>query len=211
MVLPRSELGAGARGLEVAIGSGYLANAVAGSRTLDPNDTEPQLDRAGRVTGYSLGYLDVAYASLARGAGLIAVESDVDLYRSPAAVDARLATQLRDALRFRGKRVDNGQRLLDSGTFAVTGLDTNAIGVLETIAYGAARYHATIVSFRAGSLLATDRRHPRGRGGLRPATRSTSPGRSRSGSARSRRARSRGAPVPVPPTATSGMPPCRRA
>ena len=83
MVLPRSELGAGARGLDVAIGSGYLSNAVAGSRTLDPNDTEPQLDRAGRVTGYSLGYLDVAYASLARGAGLIAVESDVDLYRSP--------------------------------------------------------------------------------------------------------------------------------
>ena len=39
MVLPQSALGPGARGLEVAIGSGYLSNAVVGSRTLDPNDT----------------------------------------------------------------------------------------------------------------------------------------------------------------------------
>ena len=108
------------------------------------------------MTGYSLGYLDVAYGSLARGQGLIAVESDIDLYRSPAAdEDARLAAQVRDAKLFRGKRVDNGQRLLDSGAFAVTGLDTHAVGVLETIAYGSARCRATIVSFRAGPLLAT--------------------------------------------------------
>jgi hypothetical protein len=206
MVLPHSQLGPGARGLEVAIGSGYLSNAVMGSRTLDPNDAEPQLDRAGRVTGYSLGYLDVAYANLARGAGLIAVESDVDLYRSPAAVDARLATQLGDAQRFRGKRVDNGQRLLDSGSFAVTGLDTNAIGVLETIAYGSARYHATIVSFRAGPLLATVGVT---RADAKPAT-SYALGLASALAERIRRVETgaiAGASVPVPPTAASGEPP----
>ena len=79
-----------AKRLVVKIGSGVQSNAAAADDTLDPKDTGPQLGRDGRISGYALEYDELAFQRLERGKGVLAVGSSVDLFKTPAAVDAYL-------------------------------------------------------------------------------------------------------------------------
>ena len=116
MVLPKSQLGPAARGLEVKIGSGVQSNAAAAEDTLDPKDTAKQLARGGRISGYSLEYDELAFKGLVRGSGVLAVGSSVDLFASAAAAGRYSAKQLRDGARYDGKYVEAGFRLTDWST-----------------------------------------------------------------------------------------------
>ena len=154
MVLPKEQFGREARGLEVEIGSGYTDNAAAADATLDPDDTEQQLARAGRIFGYDLSYGELSRAAFVRGSGLQAIGSSVDLFRSAGAADAFITKQLRDARRFRGKRVDFGVSLVASNTFPVSSIGDRAVGLRTTVELGGKRLYDTVVAFRVGPLAA---------------------------------------------------------
>ena len=79
MVLPKSELGALGRGLEVEMGSGVQSNAAAAEDTLDPKDTASSSAAAGasRATPSST---TTSPSGLMRGRGVLAVGSSVDLF-----------------------------------------------------------------------------------------------------------------------------------
>lgn len=117
MVLPKSALGSEANGLDVDPGSGFTDNAAAADTTLDPNDSGRQVVRSGRIAGCELTYTDLSSAPFARGSGLLSLASSVDLFKSARSADAFITKQLRDARRFRGKRVDFGMSLLASSAF----------------------------------------------------------------------------------------------
>ena len=153
MVLPRSQLGAVARGLDVKLGSGVQGNAAAAKDTLDPKDTAGGLARGGRIGGYSLEYDDLSFQGLESGRGVLAVGSSVDVFTSAGAADRYAVKQLADGKRYDGKYVEAGFRLADWRTSRVKGLGPGATLVRETLRLGVTRYHGTLVFFRVGTLL----------------------------------------------------------
>jgi len=90
MPLPKAALGAAARSLPLDRDSGIQSNAAA-SRSNNGNPTAAALDRAGRLTGYGLGYSDNEARALAAGHGLVEVQTQADLYLNPAAARAGVA------------------------------------------------------------------------------------------------------------------------
>src|SRR3954468_18328612 len=144
MVLPKSQLGAAARGLDVKIGAGVQTNAAAADDTLDPHDTAGQLARGGRISGYSLEYDEIAFQRLRRGKGVLAVGSAVDQFRSAAAAKAYDAKQLRDGEHYDGKYVDAGFRLSDWHTSPAKGLGRDAVLIRETLRLGSERFYGTL-------------------------------------------------------------------
>ena len=58
-------------------------NAAAAESSLDPKDSAAALGRAGRLSGYSLRYDDLALNSVVRRNGVIGVETSVSLFTSP--------------------------------------------------------------------------------------------------------------------------------
>jgi hypothetical protein len=153
MVLPESQLGAVARGLDVKIGSGVQGNAAAAEDSLDPEDTAAQLARGGRISGYSLEYDDLAFDRLERRRGVLAVGSSVDLFTTAAAAAAYDAKQRSDGTRYAGKYVEAGFRLAGWHTAPVDGLGKGAVLVRESLQLGDTRYYGTLVLFRRGPLL----------------------------------------------------------
>jgi hypothetical protein len=153
MVLPKSQLGASARGLEVKIGSGVQSNAAAAEDTLDPNDTAAQLARGGRVTGYSLEYDELAFERLQRGKGVLGVASSVDLFASPAAAKRYIAKQLADGRRYDGKYVEAGFRLMDWKTSPAKGLGPGAVVISESLRLGGTHFYGTVVVLRIGKAM----------------------------------------------------------
>lgn len=154
MVLPKDALGSAARGLDVDLDCGFTDNAAAADATLDPTDTAGQLTRAGRVAGYDLSYSDLSLVPLARGSGLLAIGSSVDLFESNEAAGAFLTKQVRDAQRLRGKRLEPGVGLVASGTFPAGRIGDRSVGLRETVAMFGKRMYGTIVGFRIGALVA---------------------------------------------------------
>jgi hypothetical protein len=155
MVLPKSQLGSLARGLEVEIGSGVQSNAAAAEDTLDPKDTAKQLGGGGRISGYSLQYDDLAFKGLVRGHGVLSVGTSVDLFTGAAAADRYLAKQMRDGVRYDGKYVEAGFRLTDWETSPAKGLGKGAVLIREALRLGDTHYNGTLVVFRSGPLLAS--------------------------------------------------------
>jgi hypothetical protein len=153
MVLPRSQLGATARGLDVKIGSGVQSNAAAAEDTLDPMDTAEQLARGGRVTGYSLEYDELAFERLRRGKGVLSIGSSVDLFTTAAAAERYIAKQLADGRKYDGRYVEAGLRLTDWRTSPVRGLGGGAVLIREALRLGDARFSGTVVVFRTGKLM----------------------------------------------------------
>jgi hypothetical protein len=56
LVLPQSEIGSLVRGFEIDSGSGASDNAEAAENSLNPDDTEGDMDERGRISGYSLDF-----------------------------------------------------------------------------------------------------------------------------------------------------------
>lgn len=56
LVLPESEVGSLVRGFDIDSGSGPSTNADSADSSLNPDDTEADLEEAGRIEGYSLDF-----------------------------------------------------------------------------------------------------------------------------------------------------------
>ncbi len=153
-VLPKPKLGAEARPLVVAIGSGYTDSAAAAEETTDPTDTAEDLGSAGRYVGYQLSYADVSGRHLLRGKGLVEIGSSVEIFGNARDANAFLTKQVQDTRRFRGERIGFGRRLVAARSFKVGKLGHRSLGLRTTVDIGRHRVYETRAAFRVGSLLA---------------------------------------------------------
>lgn len=156
MVLPREELGAAADGLEVdAASSGPSDNEGAAGSSIDPEDTGVELERAERMTGYELDYVDPGLTSLTQAVGVYEVGTRVHLFRTRAAASAFLAKQKDDFVRLDDVERQDGVRLQSVTTFPVEGLGGEAFGVTASIAFQGVATNGTFVAFRTGRIVGT--------------------------------------------------------
>ena len=154
MVLPQEVLGEEFAGLEIDDDSGFVDNEEAADDTIDPEDTAENLERAGRVNGYELGYEAADWFSLLEaGEGVLSVGTDVDLFRDGGVASDFVAKQLGDYLRLKGEEIEAGITLEEVETFQVPGLADEAVGVRSRITFGDAQMYGTFVGFRLDRLL----------------------------------------------------------
>jgi hypothetical protein len=154
MVVPKSQLGSVADGLEIALGSGVEDNAAAADDSLDPKDDAAQLARAGRLTGYALEYDDLAFDSLVRQRGVVSVQTTVSLFTSSSAANEFMTKGIADATKYAGRYVGDGLYLDEVGVNAVTGLGDRAASMTGSGRFGSARFHETSIGFRTGTIFA---------------------------------------------------------
>jgi hypothetical protein len=152
MVLPKAALGPAGSSLRLdRSSSGVQDNAASADDSIDPHDTASSLARAGRITGYELGYSDPSLAALQRGAGLLEIDTEVDLYTQPSAVSAAMAKDLSDFRRYEGKVVD-GVKLRKVEAFDVPRLGDAVFGRRLALSFNGKRVWVTGVEFRLGAL-----------------------------------------------------------
>lgn len=148
LVLPASEIGRLARGFQVDPGSGPIDNATAAENSINPDDTERDFERKGRISGYSLDYSNPN----AETDGVFQVGTTVSLWEDAAKAAASLKEALEEFQSFEGEEVD-GVVLAKVETFNVSGLGDEARGVrieLEVVGFGS--FYGTAVYVRMGRL-----------------------------------------------------------
>jgi hypothetical protein len=152
LVLPRSELGRAADGLQIKLVSGETSNARAAGDSFDPADTAASVAKAGRISGFRLVYGDTGFEALRQGRGLIDLGTSVDYFKTVKQVRAYETTLLRDLKRARGKNLQ-GLVVERVTTFRVQGLGPAAVGVRLVQRIGSRRIYSTYVDFQLGPLL----------------------------------------------------------
>ena len=157
MVLPKSALGANARGMKLNRKSGYLSNARAAEGDLDPRMTSDSLSRGGRLFGYArvyrLGESEFEDDVLG-GAGLVQTGTQVDLYRDKAAASHHMQTSVNDLRALVGKPIKHGATLERASTFNVERIADGAIGARFAVRIEGLNVYYTEVAFRRNGLLA---------------------------------------------------------
>jgi len=154
MVLPQEDLGEEFADLEIDEDSGFVDNEQAADGTIDPPDTADDLEQAGRINGYELGYEAPDWFSvLEAGQGVIAVDTEVVLFEDGPAASEFLAKQVDDSLRLEGEEIQTGITLEEVETFQVVGLADEAVGQRRRISFGDAQMYGTVVGFRLDRLL----------------------------------------------------------
>src|SRR5262249_10740323 len=157
MVLPKSALGANARGMRLNRESGYLSNARAAETDMDPRMTRDSLSRGGRLFGYALVYRlgeSKFEDDVLGGAGLVQTGTLVDFYRDKAAASSHQRTSVNDLLALVGKPIKDGATLERASTFRVERVADPASGVRFTVRIQGFDIYYTEVAFRRNSLLA---------------------------------------------------------
>jgi hypothetical protein len=157
MVLPKSALGANARGMRINRESGYLSNARAAATDMDPRMTRNSLSRGGRLFGYALVYRlgeSEFEDALLSGAGLVQTGTLVDLYRDKAAASSHQRTSVNDLLALVGKPIKDGATLERASTFNVGRIADAVIGVRFAVRINRLVIYYTEVAFHRSSLLA---------------------------------------------------------
>jgi hypothetical protein len=152
LVVPRSELGRAAAGLQVELISGEVSNERAANDSFDPADTAASLAKAGRLSGYRLIYGDPGFDPLRRGRGLIDIGTSLDYFKSPKQASVYEEKSIRDLRQARGQNL-GGVVLEQVGTFRVRGLGPAAIGVRVVQRLGTKRVYNTYVDFQLGLLV----------------------------------------------------------
>ena len=152
LVLPRSELGHAAAGLQVELVSGEISNERAANDSFDPADTAASLTKAGRLSGFRLIYGDPGFGAMRRGRGLIDLGTSLDYFKNAKQGSAYEAKSLRDLRRARGLNL-GGVVVEQVTTFRVRGLGTAAIGVRVVQRIGSKRIYNTYVDFQLGRLI----------------------------------------------------------
>lgn len=154
MILPQEDLGEEFADLEIDEDSGFVDNEQAADGTIDPHDTADDLEQAGRINGYELGYEAPDWFSvLEAGQGVIAVDTEVVLFEDGPAASEFLAKQVDDSLRLEGEEIQTGITLEEVETFQVVGLADEAVGQRRRISFGDAQMYGTVVGFRLDRLL----------------------------------------------------------
>ena len=154
MVLPQEAFGGASDGLEVASYSGVKDSSEVADDTLDPEDTGDDLEEAGFVTGYSLGFEDPTLSALEEGKGVLDASSTVELFEDEAAAAAYLAKLLEDNRRFEGEETEPGSTLEGVEEFSVEGIADDATGLILHGSFGDSDFYATGVVFTLGRLRA---------------------------------------------------------
>jgi hypothetical protein len=153
MPLPRTSLGPDAASLPLDHDSGVVTNTDDANNATGDVSSE-DLTKLGQVTAYALDYNDRGFSAIDAGKGLIQVESEVRLYRTPAAATHGFAFWKKDdgdASRFQKLGID----------ITVKPLHVAAIGDATFAYQGDERIvstkpiYGTDVWFRAGRLLAS--------------------------------------------------------
>jgi hypothetical protein len=152
IVVPGSQLGSAAAGLQVELVSGETSNARAADESFDPTDTAASIGKAGRISGYRLYYGDPGFEALRRGAGLIDLGTSLDFFKSARQVRAYETKLIRDLNAVRGQNFQ-GVVVERVSTFPVRGLGAAAIGVRVVQRIGTKRVYNTYVDFQLGRLL----------------------------------------------------------
>jgi hypothetical protein len=154
MVVPKDQLGAPAKGLDIDDDSGSYDNKEGAHDTVDPHDTAASLRAAGRVGGYQLTYSSPKALDLWRdGGGYSDVTTSVELFATPSDAAAFLDTQARDFARFEGRTIHHGTRLSKVDVARITDIADSAWVIHGTITFGKIVAHGTIVAFRHGRIV----------------------------------------------------------
>jgi hypothetical protein len=154
MVVPKAQLGAPAKGLDIDDDSGPYDNQKGAHDTVDPRDTAASLRAAGRVGGYQLAYSSPKALDLWRdGGGYSDVTTSVELFATPSDAAAFLDTQARDFARFEGRTIHHGTRLSKVDVARITDIADSAWIIHGTITFGKIAEHGTIVAFRQGRIV----------------------------------------------------------
>src|SRR5207302_6940518 len=106
------------------------------ARNPDPRITVASLTKAGRLSGYALGYSlsqSQTQNAFLNGAGLFRIVTEVDLYRDAKGPTTRLMQGVRDLRALRGKPLKLGTRLVSLETFPVRGVGDAAVGLAYVI------------------------------------------------------------------------------
>jgi len=152
MVLPPSQLAGLASGLELDDDdSGVQANADVANDGPRKCRTPAALGRMGRITGYGLDYQDDDLSRVKEGAGVVGVESRVDLYRDQAGASKALRRHLADERRQVGLTL-GGVTFERLDTFDVKVAD-EALGFRERSRIGPYRGQSATIVLRVGRLV----------------------------------------------------------
>jgi hypothetical protein len=154
MVVPKAQLGAPAKGLDIDDDSGPYDNKESAHDTVDPHDTTDSLRAVGRVGGYELTYSSPRALDIWRnGGGYSDVTTSVELFETPSDAAAYLDTQARDFARFEGRTIQHGTRLSKVDVVRITDIADSAWVIHGTITFGKIVAHGTIVAFRHGRIV----------------------------------------------------------
>jgi hypothetical protein len=154
MVVPKDQLGAPAKGLDIDDDSGSYDNKEGAHDTVDPHDTAVSLRAAGRVGGYELAYVSPKALDIWRtGGGYSDITTSVELFATPSDAAAYLDTQARDFARFEGRTIQSGVRLSKVDVARITDIADSAWVIHGTATVGKIVAHGTIVAFRHGRIV----------------------------------------------------------
>ncbi len=204
MPLPLSSLGPAASALPLSPDSGVQSNSAAASNT-NKLTTAKTFARLGRITGYQLDYSDPTFAALGAGHGLIDVDTEVDLYKSPTSASAGLAFKQKDDLSVQGLR--SSMLGVTASIFAPAKVGESRYGlngVLKPVGIGS--LYACDVNFQEGSLVASVSITAADPTGIQAVAASLA-ARLDARIAAVRSGKVAGAPVPLPAKAKAGRPP----
>jgi hypothetical protein len=152
LVVPKTQLGKIAQGLEVELLSGTTTNGRAADDSVDPNDTAATVTKAGRVSGYTLLYGDVGFTALRKGSGLIDVGSSLDFFKTAAKAQAYELKSLTDLRGVQGMNLQ-GVVIERTSAFPVQGLGQSAVGLRIVQRVGKKRIYGTYVDFQIDKIL----------------------------------------------------------
>lgn len=150
MPLPKQALGPDAAGLSLASNSGVDSNADA-ARNAGRGVTAADLARQGRLTGYTLDYMDPGAKALRVGHGLLEVQTIAERYRSGATAAKGLAFWRRVTRALAGAQ-PNGIAVRLSPFAVRVGDGAYAYELVYTVR-GKPRLYVGDVVFRSGALL----------------------------------------------------------
>lgn len=158
MVLPQDELGTEYAELELnEDGSGFLSNDEVIAESHDRDDERRDIERFGRVNGYSEAYSTTG--GFLAGEGLPDVMMGVELLRDSAGASGRLEDEIADyETELREQAEEEDAQEADLRPFSTGGIGDEAVGlqVRFTIPVDGGlklSYYATYVSFRRGRLV----------------------------------------------------------
>jgi hypothetical protein len=148
LVLPASEIGSLARGFDVDSGSGPVDNATAADNSINPDDTERDMERKGRISGYGLDYSNP-------GPGeddVLQVGTSVSLWEDADKASTSLNEAIAEFLEYEGEEID-GLVLAKAERFEVNGLGDEAVGMrIEMDVPGLGSIYGTAVYVRMDRL-----------------------------------------------------------
>jgi hypothetical protein len=150
LVLPLEAMGPEFADFE-AVDAGFRDNRTAAENSLDPDDTEAELEELGRITGYDLVYVDPNGFGLVSGEGVLFVATSVELYKDAEGASEALGRQLGVFEEMEEQKFGSGVE--EVSTFPVGSLGDDSLGVKVRYSSVPVDYYETLVAFTMDRLM----------------------------------------------------------